>query len=363
MRERLKKGGVELNVVYGPPNRKEVLREDEGILPWGIKRPCRNFNIDNLELVYQHIPSALLIKQDLIVIPHENRFLFNYFLLARHRFGGPRIAFFGHGANFQARQPDSYREKLKSLTAREADWWFAYTSLSVEKVLESGFPEDRITCVNNTVNVNKLIEWQKSVTTDELYALRKALGLQGNNIGIFVGSLYKDKRLEFLFSAADKLRKRLPDFELIIIGDGPRHKEVDIFVRSRQWACWVGAKHVREKVLHILLGKVMLNPGLVGLGILDSFALGIPMITTDCKIHSPEIAYLESGRNGIMTPDNVELYVDSVVSLLKDDQLRNKIASACIEDSHRYSLENMVNNFCDGILTALNQKPPPTRCK
>lgn len=108
----------------------------------------------------------------------------------------------------------------------------------------------------------------------------------------------------------------------------------------------------------------------LGLGILNSFALGIPMVTTECRIHSTEIAYLESGRNGIMTSDNVESYVDSVVRLLKDDQLRNKIASACIEDSHRYSLENMVNNFCEGILKSLNspptilpQKPPPTRCK
>jgi glycosyltransferase involved in cell wall biosynthesis len=94
-----------------------------------------------------------------------------------------------------------------------------------------------------------------------------------------------------------------------------------------------------------------------GLGILDSFALGIPMVTTDCRIHSPEIAYLESGRNGIMTSDNVESYVDSVVLLLKDDQFRNKIASACIEDSHRYSLEKMVDNFCKGILKALNPFP------
>jgi len=95
----------------------------------------------------------------------------------------------------------------------------------------------------------------------------------------------------------------------------------------------------------------------VGLGILDSFALGIPMVTTDCKIHSPEIAYLESGRNGIMTSDNLEAYVVAVESLLRDDQLRKQMASTCIEDAQRYSLENMVSNFREGILKALNSPP------
>ena len=58
----------------------------------------------------------------------------------------------------------------------------------------------------------------------------------------------------------------------------------------------------------------------VGLGILDSFALGIPMVTTDCKIHSPEIAYLKSGRNGLMIADSEEAFIEGVERLLKNDE-------------------------------------------
>ena len=99
----------------------------------------------------------------------------------------------------------------------------------------------------------------------------------------------------------------------------------------------------------------------VGLGILDSFALGIPMVTTDCKIHSPEIAYLDSGRNGLMVADSEEAFIEGVERLLKNDELREKMVSACEVDTHRYSLDKMVENFTDGILSALNQRPPPTR--
>jgi L-malate glycosyltransferase len=357
LREGLEKKGINLEIVHGAPGYKEALRGDEGILPWAIKIPSSYFNIGSIQFVYQPVPSHLIKKQDLIIIPHENRLLSNYSLLFRRPSDSARIAFFGHGTNFQEKRHGTYREKLKSLTARKADWWFAYTSLSVKKILESGFPENRITCVNNAVDVTELAEFKKSITPDELYALKTVLGLKGNNIGIFIGSLYHGKRLEFLFSAVDKLHQRLSDFELIIIGDGPLREKVRTFVQTRQWIYWVGEKHGREKVLHMAFGKVIINPGLVGLNILDSFALGIPMITTDCGIHSPEIAYLESGRNGIMTPDNLGDHVTAVEELLKNDQKREQMASACMEDSRNYTLEKMVEKFTHGILQALQHEP------
>jgi L-malate glycosyltransferase len=357
MRKGLERKSIRLEIIHGSPCHKEVLRGDEGILPWAIIIPSRYFNIGSIQLVYQPVPPHLIKKQDLIIIPHENRLLSNYSLLFQRPSGSVRIAFFGHGANFQEKRPGTYRGKLKSLTARKADWWFAYTSLSVKKILEKGFPENRITCVNNALDVTELAEFKKSIAPDELYALKTVLGLKGNNIGIFIGSLYQDKRLELLFSAVDKLHQRLSDFELIIIGDGPLREKVRTFVQTRQWICWVGKKHGREKVLHMALGKVIINTGLVGLNILDSFALGIPMITTDCGIHSPEIAYLESGRNGIMTPDNLGDYVTAVEELLKNDQKREQMASACMEDSRKYTLEKMVENFTHGILQALQHEP------
>ena len=101
------------------------------------------------------------------------------------------------------------------------------------------------------------------------------------------------------------------------------------------------------------LGRVMLNPGLVGLGILDSFAMGLPMVTTDCGIQSPEIAYLESGRNGLMVDNDIKAYVDGVLSLFNNSTMYDYMVAACEEDSTRYSLDKMVENFCLGICKAI----------
>jgi glycosyltransferase involved in cell wall biosynthesis len=356
LRDTLKRQHTTLTVVYGTPKENEKLRKDEAKLSWGYAIPTRYFDINNIQLVWQKIPSTILRQQDLIIMPHESNLLMNYYLLFRRRFNKTKLAFWGHGGNFQSLS-DGYRARIKSWSTRQVDWWFAYTSLSVARVLENGFPEDRITRLNNSIDTGKLIEWKNDIRSDELEAARRALGFEGNNVGVFIGSLHAQRRLDFLFSSVSELRKRLQGFELIIIGDGELREKVKEFIEENAWAKWTGALHSREKVLHMSLGKVILNPGLVGLNILDSLALGIPMITTDCGLHSPEIAYLESGRNGIMTRDNLNAYVSAVENLLRNDQLRKQMASACAEDAQCYSLDKMVGNFCEGIVKALDAEP------
>ena len=61
----------------------------------------------------------------------------------------------------------------------------------------------------------------------------------------------------------------------------------------------------------------MINPGLVGLSIIDSFAAGIPIITTTSKIHSPEISYLQHNYNGLILENDFELYSKQVIMLLQ----------------------------------------------
>jgi len=357
LRMHLYENDIFLQVVYGGPTKYESIREDDGNLTWGIQVRNCNINIGKSKVVLQKIPHQLLLEQDLIIIPHENMLLMNYILLLnRMYYGKSKLAFWGHGTNFQVIKKNSIREIFKAWTTRQVDWWFAYTSLSVNKVIRNGFPSQRITCLNNTVDINSLQKWRSCITDEEKCTLLKRLNLKGSRLAIFLGGLYKEKRLDFLFCVADELRRLIPDFELVIIGNGPQRATVDNFVASRPWCRWVGAQHGREKVMYASLGQVMLNPGLVGLGILDSFALGIPLLTTNCGIHSPEISYLESGRNGLMVANDLLEYTKASVRILTDHNFRKELANNCTNDSARYSLDSMVRNFSKGIISALSAK-------
>ena len=360
LRQRLAKNGVALQVIYGTPSAAEALRGDAGSLSWGVEIPCRYLLPEAFHITWQNIPPQLIEKQDMVIIPHENMQMMNYLLLfKRHLLKKMILAFWGHGANFQPRAHNYISEKIRGWTARQADWFFAYTPLSVNKVISTGFPAQRITCLNNSIDTTSFKIWQADITAGEQQVLLRALGFQGKKLGIFLGGLYQDKRLDFLFAAANELRRRIPDFELLIIGDGPQRDLVRKYVSSRPWCHWSGARHGRDKVLYGSLGQIMLNPGLVGLNILDSFCLGIPLITTDCHIHSPEIAYLESGRNGVMTINKLTPYVDAAEQLLTEPVLRKELSRNCSIDANRYSLDNMVKNFCSGITQALAPPSSP----
>ncbi len=343
---------VQLLLLHGTPSQDDSARQDEGFLPWALRAPC-SYMGGGARAVWLSIPADIIRQQDLIIMPHEIGLMTNYRLLAGHIVRRkPKLAFWGHGANFQNDRNGGLKKWLREWSMKQANWWFAYTSASVKRLTESGYPEARITCLNNATDTRAIIGWAKSISSEEKTELRNQLSLLSSKIGIYIGSLHRDKRLEFFYAASDEMRKKVPDFELIIIGDGPMRDGVSAFVKARPWVKWVGAKHGREKVLYASLGQVMLNPGMVGLGILDSFALGIPMVTTDCGIHSPEIAYLENGRNGVIVPNKQEEYVKCVAGLFDDTLRRERLKLNCLKDAQKYTLDNMVNNFCNGILLA-----------
>jgi glycosyltransferase involved in cell wall biosynthesis len=101
------------------------------------------------------------------------------------------------------------------------------------------------------------------------------------------------------------------------------------------------------------LARVFLNPGLVGLGILDCFAAGLPFVTSPDAKHSPEIAYLDDGVNGMFVKGGPKEYASAVSQLLKDDAKLQKLRSGALMSSQRYTVENMVQNVASGILSCL----------
>ena len=102
-------------------------------------------------------------------------------------------------------------------------------------------------------------------------------------------------------------------------------------------------------------------PGLVGLAVLDSFAYGVPMITTDVPFHSPEIDYLEDGKNGLIfrPADDPKLYAERVIALLGDDIGRDRLVEGGRAALDLYSIENMVERFAFGVLAALEAPRRP----
>ena len=87
---------------------------------------------------------------------------------------------------------------------------------------------------------------------------------------------------------------------MIFVGDGPDGASVRDAASRHEWMHWVGPRFGDERVPYMLLAELSLMPGGVGLGVLDSFALSVPLVTTSVPSQGPEIEYLEDGINGLI---------------------------------------------------------------
>ena len=353
LRERLAELAIDLKLAYGTPTEVERLKSDEGKLDWAIPLDTKYFAGGRL-CIQPFFGAAKDV--DLMILTHENKLLLN--LIAQYFFKKQRIALWGHGANLQG-NGNSLRESFKRRTLLQADWWFAYTDLSRQLIEDAGFPPTRISTVNNAINTDSLQSEWKSHTSSDKEATKAVFGINSNSVGAFIGSLYSDKRLDFLIAASKKIRESIPDFHLIIAGDGPQRAYIEHAITQNSWIRYLGPVGDRDKARILSIADIMLNPGLVGLGILDSFSCRCPMLTTDCGTHSPEIAYLQNEVNGLMTENSIPAYSKAAIDILQDKTRSAKLRSACGDSAERISLANMTANFSDGIESCL--KSPPIR--
>jgi glycosyltransferase involved in cell wall biosynthesis len=350
LRRKLSQSGIDLVVVYGDPTEAEKEKNDEGSLPWGIHQPCRYWF--NGLLCWQNLNMPTR-DADLVIVTQENKLLYNYHLLFGKR--DFKLAFWGHGANMQASNRYSLLERWKAWTSTHVDWWFAYSGSTVRLIEQYGFAQGRITNLKNAIDTKKLSAYVDAIKVEDLAALRARLGIGDGPVGLYLGSLYKEKRIDFLLEAAQRIADAVPGFHLLVLGDGPVRSQVETAAARCQWLRYPGSVHGRDKTLYLCLADVFLNPGMVGLSILDAFVAGEALVTTDCGIHSPEIDYLVNGENGLVTANTVNAYAAEVTGLLRDPVRLAYLREGAKQSAALYSIETMAENFHAGILQALTE--------
>jgi L-malate glycosyltransferase len=342
---------IALDLIYGRLKNRNASKGDEVQVPWGVFRENRVIRIAGQELYWQPALRDAL-QYDLVIVNQWNRLLINYVLMVLRHCSRARLALWGHGRNLQT-SSTTLGNRMKMLHIRQCDWWFAYTEGVKRIVAAEGFDPDRITVVQNAIDTRFLAEAYANVSVEEVAALKATLGIVGGPVAIFSGGMYLEKRIAFLVSACRGIKAVLPGFHMIFIGAGPDAGLVREFAASAPWVHYVGTKFGRERVPYFKLARAHLMPGLVGLALLDSFAMLTPMVTCQYPFHSPEIEYLNSGYNGLMTADTLEAFVSTTVKLLTDDEMHAHLVQGCSVDRETYTLDAAVNRFAEGVCAAL----------
>lgn len=349
----LAKNNIELVVIYGQHRENTVPKSVNVDRPWALKINNYYLFSERNEVIWQ--PCFLkAVNADLVIIEQANRLLINYLFLLTRKLIKPKVALWGHGKNFQSTNPDGFLETWKKWLSKRVDWWFAYTQSSADLVKKIGFPSEKITITQNAICTEFLIETKKQITTSQKEQLKTELGINSDNVAIFCGGMYEQKKICFLIEACRKIRQQVDDFHIIFIGDGPKANLVDDFSKQFCWSHYVGEKQGLQIVPYFSISKLLLMPGLVGLSVVDSFALSVPIVSTDIPIHSPEFSYLENGVNAKIVKYDLQEYSEQVLFLLNNDDDRKVLVKGCENSSVRYQLNDMTTRFAESISSLLD---------
>lgn len=353
LREQLAAEGVDLRLLIGDPPVGERARRDTATLDWAERVPQRELPLGSRRLVWQQLPGRVR-NSDLVVVEQASKLVANNALALWRHAGGPALGLWGHGVNRDERHRSRIGEWWKRRTITDCDWWFAYTAGTAALVAEAGFPQERITDLRNATDTRAL---RATAATDGADVPGRDRVVGPPQVA-FVGSLYAGKGLAELVTTLDRVRNRIPDVELVVVGDGEDRDVLESAAADRPWIHLVGPRTGAGLVEALDGVRCILCPAAVGLVVLDACALGIPVVVARADNHGPEIDYVVDGVNGLVVdePATHPAYAEAVVSVLEDDDLHDRLVRGCAETARTHTVEEMARRFADGILSCLGRR-------
>lgn len=197
---------------------------------------------------------------------------------------------------------------------KEARLFITVSKFIREKLLEQGFPDDRVITHYNGVNINQFCPDRQ---------------IPRKPIVLFVGRLVEKKGCEYLIQAMERIQVEQPEVELVMIGDGPLRASLEAsaaqYLRRYQFLGTQPASVVKNWMNRAcLLAAPSItsqqgdSEGLPNV-VVEAQAMGLPVIST---LHAGIPEAVIHGETGFLTTErDAQGLAEYSLRLLKDDFL------------------------------------------
>lgn len=349
LRELLGIDGIEFCVVVGRPTDGQSTRLDSNT-GWDglVTVPSTSFRLWGHEARYRRL-GHWGRNASLIIFEHASGALETYMWGLT---GRPPVALWGHGRAFVT-EPHRLDSALEKLQLRRAQHYFAYTKQGAEAVAADGFPANRVTVFNNSTDTLSLNRLVTTVTEADIAETRRQLRLHDERIILVLGSIDESKRVDVAMAVHRRVAATHNDVALVFAGAGSMVPAILDAEAAGSPIRWAGRKTGPELATLGATSEFILNPGRVGLVATDSFALGLPIVTTRWNRHAPEFSYLAHGINALVLKDTIDELVEGVGRLLSSGELMKRLRDGCGASLGLYSMERSADAIRAGIHTAL----------
>ncbi|MBN2215334.1 MAG: glycosyltransferase family 4 protein [Bacteroidales bacterium] len=196
---------------------------------------------------------------------------------------------------------------------------------------------------NNTLNFSDL---RKEDFTDSEY-LKREYKIKEKYIVFFVGKFQPIKRLDVLLNCF----RNDPEIAIVVAGNGELGGLKEIIDSTANYYFLGEIKYDRKEMARIFSNiDILCIPGNVGLAMNEALFWGKPVVTIEEKnTNSPEIWYLQNGKNGYILRNEKELET-KIKELLKDRKKYREFSEYALEISNTYAhISQMFKGFSDAV--------------
>ena len=157
-----------------------------------------------------------------------------------------------------------------------------------------------------------------------------------------VGRLNKQKRFDILIDAFASISKKIPDYKMIIFGEGELRNDLESRIKELSLQDRVFLPGTNPEAVKIVnhASVFVLSSDLEGMPdvLMEAMAMGVPCVSTRCDMGPEEL--IENGENGILVEvGNTQQIADSILKIINNDELADKLSNNARELLKTHSIE------------------------
>ena len=177
---------------------------------------------------------------------------------------------------------------------------------------------------------------------------------------LFVGRLEPRKGADYLIKAYQRVKQAIPDSRLIVVGSGTRLRQ-----KYEKWIKRNGLKDVvfagyvsyDELPRYYKTADIFCSPATgresFGIVLLEAMAVGKPIVATNIDGYASVLTHGEEGL--LVPPKDREGLAQALISLMRDETLRQQMAAKGKLTAEKYSWEQVARSVFDYYLKVLGE--------
>jgi glycosyltransferase involved in cell wall biosynthesis len=247
-----------------------------------------------------------------------------------------------------------YKEDYKKIQ-KIYSYIFSPISIINEKYIFSKIPN----IIVDSLSIKDLVsKWTKSkiyvvpagIEYDKIKEVQSHTLLNESPDIFFVNNLLKLKGADILLKAASRVKNSIPNLSVRIAGSGPQENELNVLTKRlnlEDHVKFLGFISDEEKYQYYTACKIVVVPSrwdCQPAALFDAAALGKPVIASDMS----NSGIVEDGVTGfVFGSENVEDLASKIITLLKDEKLREEMGKAAKEKVRQYDWSEVAERYVE----------------